>query len=500
MYILVDQQWNENIKIKELRETIEALKMNNLRTHFNHFSQLCMVTLLALALSVPSLAAPGDPASANKPEPISVSASTNLWELITRDFQFDESKLASNPAVQKQLVRFASQKKQVEYLFNKATPYLYYIYTQTSARGMPSEFVLLPIVESAFNPYAYSPVGASGIWQMMPATASSYGLDINWWYDSRRDIITSTDAALDYLTRLHKMFNDWELAIASYNTGQGNVRSAIKRNQRAGKPIDFWSLDLASETEAYVPKLIALAIIAKNPERYGIKLPFVPAKPYLSIVTLKSQHDLGTIYKLSGVPVKTIRRLNPGIRRWATSPEGNFQLLLPTANAKRLLHNLPRIAGKRKRNWQYHEVRKKESLAKIARNYRTSTTILKQINGLKSNDVRLYQGILVPINLNKRYTTKVALRTPTLGEGMSKLAYYKKAKDHAISSKTITASEILSGNALPVAMVQAISNPAIQMPTHAVQHLAAKSEPLASEPLNKNDSFKTLLAKIYGEQ
>ena len=150
----------------------------------------------------------------------------------------------------------------------------------------------MPVVESSFDPFAYSPAGASGLWQFMPATGRHFNLEQDWWYDGRRDVVAATRAALDYMSSLYRTFGDWELALAAYNSGQGRVQNAINSNRRAGKPARFWDLNLPAETTAYVPKLIALGKIIRNPEKYGINLPAIPNKPYFAKVQTAGQLDL----------------------------------------------------------------------------------------------------------------------------------------------------------------------------------------------------------------
>ena len=223
---------------------------------------------------------------------------------------------------------------------------------------MPAEIALLPIVESAYDPFAYSHGRAAGLWQFVPATGKRFGLKQDWWYDGRRDILDSTAAALDYLQYLHKRFKgDWLLALAAYNSGEGTVSKAQRKNRKKGKPVGFWDLALPGETRDYVPKLIALKQLVATPSVYGIKLEGVPNRPYFAVVETAAQIDLAVAADLAGLELDKLYRLNPGFNQWATSPDGPHRLLIPVDQADmfrqavadneldRWLHHLPVRAG-----------------------------------------------------------------------------------------------------------------------------------------------------------
>ncbi|MBS3785862.1 MAG: transglycosylase SLT domain-containing protein, partial [Gammaproteobacteria bacterium] len=199
----------------------------------------------------------------------------------------------------------------------RASPYLFHITEEIDTRGLPMEVALLPIVESAYKPTAYSHGRAAGLWQFIPSTGRHFGLDQNWWYDGRRDVLASTDAALTYLTNLHELFDgDWLLAFAAYNAGQGTVARAIKRNEAAGKPTDYWSLSLPRETMQYVPRLLAARDIVLDPSAYGVALLPVNNQPALSVVELEHQFDLALAAELAGIDMEMLYALNPGYNRW----------------------------------------------------------------------------------------------------------------------------------------------------------------------------------------
>lgn len=210
----------------------------------------------------------------------------------------------------------------------RAAPFMYLITEELEKRNMPIELALLPIVESAFDPFAYSHGSASGLWQFTSPMAKYFGLKMNWWYDGRRDVPAATHAALDMLQYLHdKTDGNWLYAIAAYNTGEGRVLNAVKQNKRRGLPIDFWSLDLPRETERYVPQLLALADVIKHADKYGIKLAHIPNKPAIDVINVGSQIDLSFAADLADMTLSDLHRLNPGYNRWSTALKGRIHWL-----------------------------------------------------------------------------------------------------------------------------------------------------------------------------
>lgn len=258
----------------------------------------------------------------------SLFGSKNLWDVLRKDFKLQHE--AEHPFIKAEISWFSSNQKNVDRTVARATPYLYYVREQLKQRNLPGELALLPIVESAYNPFALSHKGAAGIWQFMPETAKFYGLKLNSWYDGRRDIVESTRAALDHLTRLHKKFDgDWLLAIAAYNSGEGMVQSAIDRNRRLGKSTDFWSLSLPEETKRYVPRLIAIANVVNNPKSYDVELSPIRNVPYFTQVDLNSTVNLAQAAKAAEIDVAHLHALNAGYKRTATDPSQPSRLLLP---------------------------------------------------------------------------------------------------------------------------------------------------------------------------
>ena len=326
----------------------------------------------------------------------------DLWQAINRT-----ETISYNPKqtdIAKQIAFYTKNKHTIPTLANNAQPYLYYIYQQTQIRKMPAELALLPMVESNYNPFLYSNQGATGLWQIMPGTASGFHLDINWWYDGRRDIRASTKAALDYLTYLHDFFDDWLLAIAAYNCGEGTVNKAIHHNQQAHLPTDFWSLSLPYQTKIYVPKLLALATIIKNPEQYNTQLPSIANTPYFTSVPVNGQIDFSLIAKLADVSTQTVRALNPGYRRFATAPTSHDSLLLPIEKAPIFTNNLNHHTDK-KVHWEHHRVQSGDTLSTIAKHYNTRVSVLERVNNLHSSIIHPNQDLLVPLTKELNLTT-----------------------------------------------------------------------------------------------
>ncbi|NVC62109.1 LysM peptidoglycan-binding domain-containing protein [Vibrio sp. 05-20-BW147] len=278
----------------------------------------------------------------------------------------------------------------------RATPFLYLITEKIEARELPLELALLPVVESSFDPFAYSHGSAAGLWQFVPGTGKMYGLEQNFWYDGRRDVAAATDAALDYLTYLNKRFDgNWNHAIAAYNSGGGRVSSAIRKNNKLGKPIDFFSLDLPKETSGYVPKLLALADIVANQEKYGINIPAIPNQPVLTLVDPQEQLDLAIAAQYAGLNVKELQNYNPAYNQWSTAPEGPFQLLIPVDKAEEFLAKVEENRGKGMKMVRY-KVQSGDTVSVLASKYNTTSEVIRTANGLNNNTIRVGQYLLIP--------------------------------------------------------------------------------------------------------
>ena len=293
--------------------------------------------------------------------------------------------------------RFKNNQHAVNRISKSGQRYLYHTVKRAKELGVPMELALLPFVESEFDPYAQSFSGATGIWQFMPATGKEWGLKSNWWYEGKRDVIASTEAAFGFLMYLNEKFEgDWLLAMAAYNTGLTRVKRAIRKNERAGKPTDFWSLDLPKETSAYVPRLLALCELIKNPEAYSVSLPSIANRPYFVKVNTPGQIDLMQAADLAGMTPEAIYELNPGFSQWATDPSGPHYLLLPTGVADRFTLQLSSLEEIELVQWDRYKIRRGDNLTKIAAKYSIEVPILKEINQIDKDVIYAGQEIMVP--------------------------------------------------------------------------------------------------------
>ncbi|HHO69424.1 MAG TPA: LysM peptidoglycan-binding domain-containing protein [Gammaproteobacteria bacterium] len=323
----------------------------------------------------------------------------SLWQQLRDELALP---VRDDKRVRQQLAWYSKHPSYLDRVVKRAQPYLWYIRDEVRRRGMPGEIALLPIVESAYDPFAYSHGRAAGLWQFIPGTGRRFGLKQNWWYDGRRDLIDSTRAALDYLELLHRRFKgDWLLALAAYNSGEGTVMSAVRRNRKKGRPTDFWHLKLPRETRAYVPKLLALAELVRAPGARGVTLPPVPNEPYFDIVGTGGQIDLAIAADLMELPLDDLYRLNPGFNQWATDPSGPHRLLVPRTHRERFEEALAGLPADRRVKWVRHKVRKGETLSHIARRYHTTTGALQSANNLRSHRIRAGHHLLVPVAASK---------------------------------------------------------------------------------------------------
>ena len=286
----------------------------------------------------------------------------------------------------------------IKNLFIRAEPFLYYIVEEIEKRGLPMELALLPAVESAYKTNAVSRSKAAGLWQFIPSTGKHFGLRQDYWYDGRRDLVAATDAALTYLSELNTMFNgDWFLTLAAYNAGQGTILKAIKRNQRAGRPTDYQSLNLRLETQRYIPKLIALRNLVKNPSLYNVKLPLIANKQTITTINLPGQIDLKQFAQDSGINYDSLKNLNGAHKRWATSPRGPHRLTVRLQDVYRAETLSRQLANAPKLNYRQHRIKRGDSLSGIADQYGVSVSALKTSNKLKNNNIRAGRDLVIPV-------------------------------------------------------------------------------------------------------
>jgi membrane-bound lytic murein transglycosylase D len=340
------------------------------------------------------------PAADIPPEQLRATGAGNaygdLMDRIRGGFKLSENE-ATRSAVDVQLAWYERNPAYLDRVFGRAALYMHYIVEEIERRGMPMELALLPVVESAFEPFAYSKARASGLWQFIPDTGNRFGLPQNWWYDGRRDVVESTRAALDYLQFLHDEFEgDWLLAVAGYNCGENCVARAVARNKAAGLPTSFWDLRLPGETRAYVPKLLAMKRLVSDPAALGIEFSPIPNEPYFTKVTVGSQIDLKLAADLAGLTHDEFFELNPAYHRWATPPEGPHNLLLPIDSAELFQQNLTQLTPDELLRVNHHIVQSGETLTELATRYNTNVMTIRMLNGLKDARVEPGMDLRVP--------------------------------------------------------------------------------------------------------
>jgi membrane-bound lytic murein transglycosylase D len=376
----------------------------------NAVSLAALVYLLAPAVSQAndSAAAPQTQASsanAAKPVPQAQPLSSlkvddykeaDLWGRIRMGYAIPD---IDDQLVAKHVTWYSTRPDYIARTSARASRYLFHVVQELEKRGMPTELALLPIIESAFNPQAYSSANAAGMWQFVPGTGKDFNLKQNMFKDERRDVLASTDAALSYLQKLYGMFGDWQLALAAYNWGEGNVQKAVKKNQSLGKPTDFESLAylMPAETRNYVPKLQAVKNIIANPAQYGVSLPPIDNQPYFTTVDKTSDIDLTIAAQLAELSVDEFKALNPQFNRPVITGDEQTKILLPQENAAKFHINLAQW-GHALSTWTTHKVTSaKESISSLASRFRTTPEVIRQANNIPAQS-RLKAGstILVP--------------------------------------------------------------------------------------------------------
>jgi membrane-bound lytic murein transglycosylase D len=368
----------------------------------------------------------------------------DLWQRIRKGFLLEP---LDSPLIAEHEAWYSSRPEYIKRFVDRGSLYLHHIVEEVEKRGMPTEIALLPVVESAFNPHAYSRSKASGLWQFIPSTGRNYGLSQDWFKDNRRDIVAATHAALNYLQRLYDMFGSWELALAAYNCGEGCVGRAIAANQRKGLPTDLMSLKLPAETRNYVPKLLAVKNIVLAPSLYGIDLESIPDQPYFTTVEAPEKIDVKLAAKLAGMPVEDFVALNPSYNKpVAVAHSGT--LVLPLDKADLFRENLgnwdqPLVT------WTTIQGKKGESVDTIARRYGLAGATLKQVNNLQVNKkgrLTASQPILVPGRGKADVQVAAAAPAPRAAAPASAPAPAKATeKAHATSFYTVKAGDTLYG-------------------------------------------------------
>ncbi|WP_462402827.1 transglycosylase SLT domain-containing protein [Pseudomonas sp. Marseille-QA0332] len=345
------------------------------------------------------------------PKPAEQVAPQDVWERMRQGFALQDA-IGVNPRIEQQRLWFASNPSFVETAGERGSLYMHYIVERLEERNMPLELALLPAIESAYNPMAYSRAHAVGLWQFIPSTGRHFNLRQTTFYDGRRDITASTNAALDYLTRLHDMFNgDWLLALAAYNAGEGTVSRAIERNEKLGLPTDYWNLPLPQETRNYVPKLLALSQVVMTPEAYGVNLSPIANEPYFEAVAINERLDLTRVAAFADIDEDELIQLNPAFKKRMTV-DGPKRLLVPTAKAQLLSASLSNLKPEQLLTLQprqavfeaalaeasapaagarSYRVKRGDNLGSIARAHRVSVKDLQRWNRLSGSRLKTGQ-------------------------------------------------------------------------------------------------------------
>jgi membrane-bound lytic murein transglycosylase D len=348
-------------------------------------------------------------------------AQQDLWNFISDELKM---KIPENARIREQKQKYLKNKSHLHDVTLRAEPYMYLIVEQIKKRKMPMELVLLPIVESAFDPHATSSANAAGLWQIVPSTGRNYGLKQNQWYDGRRDVVASTKAALDMMERLNKMFDgDWLLTVAAYNSGEGRIMQAVKTNKAKGKPTNFWALSLPRETSIYVPKMLALGDLIKNSKKYGVNLPKTDKNRALARVDVGQQIQLTQAAEMAGMSLTKLKSFNSGYKRNVTAPDGHGPryIMLPKAHAEQLKDSLAstdintvqptKLAQNsiKSVSGSQYKVRPGDTLSTIARRLNIKTSDLQSWNNLRAQSIlKVGQTLQLASNTtSKRITYQV---------------------------------------------------------------------------------------------
>lgn len=323
----------------------------------------------------------------------------NVWHVLRQQFVLNHQ--IKHPEVRKQLLWISAHPEYIEKLARQSEPYIYHILSEIKKKKLPGELALIPMIESGYDPFAYSGAGAAGLWQLMPGTGSGLGLQQDWWFDGRRSIPQSTRAALEYFSYLRNYFRgNWMLAIAAYDSGQGKIHRALKEAGFTRDNAEFWRLKVPRETRKYIPRLLAIAEVLQNPERYHVNLPPIAYEPYFESVNIGTQIDLNQAAKLADISYTDLIRLNPGYNRWVTAPDKPYHLLLPIEKVEQFNQQLNELPEHHRVSWQRHQVKSGQTLSQIALQYHSSVNLIKKINNLKTDKLKLNQYLLIPGHKN----------------------------------------------------------------------------------------------------
>ena len=352
---------------------------------------------------------------------------SNVFDRIRLGYHLPD---VADRSIDRQARQFAASPEFLDRTFERAERYLYYVARELEGRHMPLELAMLPVIESAYNPYAYSRARAAGIWQFIAPTATRHQVRVDWWQDGRRDIVDSTRAALDYLSELHTMFDgDWLKAIAAYNCGENAVRHAVERNERMRKPTDFFHLKLPRETRAYVPRLLAMARIVANPGAYGLEFAPIANSPYFAQVQVSSQIDLRVAAALIGVGESELHELNPAYNRWATDPDGPYQLLVPFDSAPDFARKVTALSREARMPVEHYTLQPGDTLTKLATDRALTVPMILQMNGSPTGEFHVGDDLTLPATTVAPLVAGLIIEGETLLRGHHRHTYVVRSGD-----------------------------------------------------------------------
>ncbi len=412
-----------------------------------------------------------------------------VWTRVRDGFKIPNME---NSVVDENLAKYSKRPDYLQRMANRSQKYLYHIIEEVTARGMPTEIALLPFVESAFVTNAKSRVKAAGLWQFMPATGKHYELDQTMWKDERYDVLQSTAAALTYLQRLHDEFDDWPLAFAAYNWGEGNVRRAIKRNQSLGLPTDYMSLKMPAETRNYYPKLQAIKNIVQNPNDYGIKLPTIYNEPFFVQIFKDQDIDVKRAAKLAGMSHEEFSTLNPSFNRPVIVASHNHSMLMPTDKLDQFIENLVayRTRGKPLSSWTTYRVQPEDTVAAIARKAHMTEAALREANQIPAGR-RIKPGSLVLVSKSSGLGNAEDISSDTIDASFALAQDYRRvtyrvrrgdnmrsvARRLGVSPATIMKSNGLRSQRLRVGQTLRVNVPIVTRQTTTSRPTTTRSTP-----------------------
>jgi membrane-bound lytic murein transglycosylase D len=455
----------------------------------------------------------------------------DLWQRIKNGYAMPDSNSA---LISRHENWYSSRPDYIKRMVERSQRYLFHIVEEVEKRGMPTEIALLPMIESAYNPNAYSRSSASGIWQFIPSTGKNFGLKQNWWVDNRRNVTAATDAALTYLQKLHAMFGAWDLALAAYNAGEGTVGRAIERNRRLGLPTDYESLNLPPETKNYVPKLQAIKNLMTNPNNYGLEIQSIANSAYFTSVKAPAQIDAHLAAKLAEISYDEFIALNPSYNRPViTKSSDSHELLLPISAVQTYKNNLSTY-DRPLVSWQTYHAKRGERMDNIAKKFGIQVAQLRDVNGLPAQKkLKKSSTILVPngnqtnfksteakdassieavndVNTTNNTNTEIDVASAENNNNeiepaaQGSVTYKVKRGDHmqsiakryGVSVKQIMASNSLKSNRVKVGQLLTIETTATKKSTSTVSSNDSATTKKKTYIVKRGDTLSTIAQKF----